>query len=151
MLGHEEGPALQTDAYIDALLGRHAGLPVIVPDAEILPPKGMRRAIELLERALPRVHPSFLFEERLAGQLHAAAEGTTGAAAVELPPLGELVVLPIPDAQSIAVGAGAGGIAAGVVDRRLLVGGAIASGFSLAGAAAMLAWRRSRSRRRWLD
>lgn len=146
MLGHEEGPALQTDAYIDALLGHHAGLPVIVPTAEMLPPKGMRRAIELLERALPRVHPSFLFEERLAAQLRAAG----GANDTELPPLGELVVLPMPEGQAIALGAG-GNPAAGMMDRRLLVGGAIASGFSLAGAAAMLAWRRARSRRRWLD
>lgn len=144
MLGHDEGPALQTDAYIDALLGRHAGLPVVVPTDEMLPPKGMRRAIELLERAMPRVHPSFLFEERLAAQVRAAAKADD-----QLPPLGELVVLPIPDGQAIALGAGGG--TAGVMDRRLLVGGAIASGFSLAGAAAMLAWRRSRSRRRWLD
>jgi hypothetical protein len=146
MLGHEEGPALQTDAYIDALLGRHAGLPVIVPTGEMVPPKGMRRAIELLERALPRVHPSFLFEERLAGQLRAAGKGRTD---MELPPLGELVVLPIPGPQAIAVGVG--GNPAGMMERRLLVGGAIASTVSLAGAAAMLAWRRSRSRRRWLD
>jgi hypothetical protein len=146
MLGHEEGPALQTDAYIDALLGRHAGLPVIVPDPEIAPPKGMRRAIELLERALPRVHPSFLFEERLAGQLRAAANADQQLS--PLGDLGELIVLPIPDGHQIAL---AGGSAAGIVDRRLIVGGAIASTVSLAGAAAMLAWRRSRGRRRWLD
>jgi hypothetical protein len=146
MLGHDEGPALQTDAYIDALLGRHAGLPVVVPTDEMLPPKGMRRAIELLERALPRVHPSFLFEERLAAQLRAAAKADE-----QRPPLGdlgELIVLPIPDGRQVALGAGG---AAGVMDRRLIVGGAIASTVSLAGAAAMLAWRRARSRRRWLD
>jgi len=143
MLGHEEGPALQTDAYIDALLGRHAGLPVVVPTDEMLPPKGMRRAIELLERALPRVHPSFLFEERLAAELRAAAKADD-----QMPPFGELIVLPIPDGHQIAL---AGGSVAGVMDRRLIVGGAIASTVSIAGAAAMLAWRRSRSRRRWLD
>ena len=144
MLAHEEGPALQTDAYIDALLGRHAGLPVVVPGPEMLPPSAMRRAIELLERALPRVHPSFLFEERLATQLRAAAGGATTA---ELP-LGELLVLPPRELAGVAA---AGGASVGTMDRRLLVGGAIASGFSLAGAAAMFAWRRSRSRRRWLD
>ena len=143
MLGHDEGPALQTDAYIDALLSRHAGLPVIVPAPDLQPPPAVRRAIELLERALPRIHPSFLFEERLAAQLEAVARapGTADAAP------GEVIVLPMPEIAVAAVGAAPFELA----DRRLIVGGAIASGFSLAGAAAMLAWRRSRSRRRWLD
>ena len=143
MLGHDEGPALQTDAYIDALLSRHAGLPVIVPSRDLEPPPPVRRAIELLERALPRIHPSFLFEERLAAQLRLAARtGDTPDA-----PPGEVIALPMPEIAVAAVGAGPFELG----DRRLIVGGAIASGFSLAGAAAMLAWRRSRSRRRWLD
>ncbi len=42
----------------------------------------MRHVIRLLERGLPRVHPSFLFEERLAEQLRAAHGDPAAAAAV---------------------------------------------------------------------
>jgi hypothetical protein len=63
---------------------------------------------------MPRFHPSFLFEERLAEQLRALGEGATGA--------------------------GGAAPATLVIDRRVVVGGAIASGFSIAGAA-MWAWR----------
>jgi hypothetical protein len=80
-------------------------------DADSAPDRNVRHAILVLERGLPRFHPSFLFEERLATQLHAAA-AQMGPGAV-------------------------------VVDRRLLMGGALASGVSL-GAAAMFAWRRSK-------
>ena len=144
MLGHDEGPALQTDAYIDALLSRHAGLPVVVPGPQLLPPAAMRRAIELLERALPRIHPSFVFEDRLAAQLRSAAAPTSDGDAQ----LGEVIVLPI---AQVGIAAAATPAGVGLAEHRLIVGGAIASGVSLAGAAAMLAWRRSRHRRRWLD
>lgn len=112
----EEGP-IQSDAYIDALLSAHARLPVALPVAENAPAPSVRHVIRLLERGLPRFHPSFLFEERLAEQLREAYAD--------------------PAAASSAI------------DRRLLMGGAIASGVSIAGAA-MLAWRRSR-RRTWLE
>ena len=118
----EEG-AIQSDAYIEALLGGHARLPVPLPTGELLPQPSIRHVIRLLESGLPRFHPSFLFEERLAGQLRAAAELSTAGS-------------PPTPAQ---IGAQA------VVDRRVLMGGAIASGFSIAGAA-MLAWRRRPSR-----
>ena len=112
----EEG-AIQSDAYIDALLAGHARLPISLPIASNAPAPGVRHVIRLLERGMPRVHPSFLFEERLAEQLRAvigqADPGLHGE----------------PNGVVIAV------------DRRLLMGGAIASGVSLAGAAA-LAWLR---------
>jgi hypothetical protein len=114
----EEG-AIQSDAYIDALLGGHARLPVPLPSRGLLPQPNVRHVIRLIESGLPRFHPSFLFEERLAGQLRAAA--TTEAAATPA------------EIQTV------------VLDRRVLMGGAIASGFSIAGAA-MFAWRRRPSR-----
>jgi hypothetical protein len=105
----EEG-AIQSDAYIDALLSGHARLPVALPTALAAPAPSVRHVIRLLERGMPRFHPSFLFEERLAEQLRALAEQGS---------------------QQVPV----------VVDRRLVMGGAIASGVSIAGAA-MWAWRR---------
>jgi hypothetical protein len=109
----EEGP-IHSDAYIDALLAGHARAPLPLPIAANVPAPGIRHVIRLLEGGLPRFHPSFLFEERVAEQLRALAAAGTGA-----PTNGPAIV----------------------IDRRILFGGAIASGFSLAGAA-MLAWRR---------
>jgi len=63
---------------------------------------------------MPRFHPSFLFEERLAEQLRALADERYAAT-----PVAPLVLR----------------------ERRVVIGGAIASGVSLAGAA-MWAWRR---------
>ncbi len=108
----EEG-AIQSDAYIDALLRGHARLPVALPVADEAPAFNVRRVIRTLERGMPRFHPSFLFEERLAEQLRDLADervaGTTVAPLV-------------------------------LRERRVVIGGAIASGVSLAGAA-MWAWR----------
>ena len=106
----EEG-AIQSDAYIDALLAGHARLPVALPVASAAPAPSVRHVIRLLERGRPRFHPSFLFEERLAEQLRALAEqGNPGAPVV-------------------------------LLERRIVIGSAIASGMSLAGAA-VWAWRR---------
>ena len=106
--------AIQSDSYIEGLLGAHARLPVPMPRAENLPSPSLRHVIRLLETGMPRFHPSFLFEERLAGQLR------TAAAAVHTP-------------------ASTDGLPVG--DRRVWVGGAIAS--TVAGAA-VFAWRRRR-------
>ena len=106
----EEG-AIQSDAYIDALLSGHARLPIALPAALDAPAPSVRQVIRLLERGLPRFHPSFQFEERLSEQLRALAE------------------------QNVHGGP------AVAVDRRLVMGGALASGVSIAGAA-MWAWRR---------
>jgi len=110
----EEG-AIQSDVYIDALLSGHARLPVALPNPADAPAPNVRHIVRLLERSLPRFHPSFLFEERLAEQLRAAADAQNPGATTQ---------------PQVAI------------DRRVLMGGAIASGVSLAGAAAMLAWRR---------
>lgn len=107
MLRDLEDGAIQSDAYIDALLTGHARAPIALPARA--PSAGVRHVIRLLERGMPRVHPSFLFEERLAEQLR-AAHGDPQAATL-------------------------------VIDRRILMGGAIASGVSIAGAA-MVAWLR---------
>lgn len=140
MLGQEE-EALRTDAYIDSLLAGHArGELRLAPDA-LGPGQTARSVIALLDEGLPRFHPSFIFEQALAARLRAAALGLPEQDGL----LGDVVIrLPV----------GAAGLPQSIViaDRRLLLGGAIASGVSLAGAA-VLAWRmleRNRTRRRWL-
>ena len=116
----EEG-AIQSDAYIDALLSGHARLPVPLPVGGDAPEPTVRHAIRVLEHGMPRFHPSFLFEERVADQLRALAD------------------------QRLGGGSGATQV---VIERRVVIGGAIASGVSLAGAA-MWAWRhRPRSQAR---
>ena len=93
ILGREaEVDALVTDAYLEALL---AGRPVELPD-----PKTPRDAVDAavrmasarLTRDLPRFHPSFRFEERLALRLAEAA------ATLRLPAAagGEADPVPIP-------------------------------------------------------
>lgn len=109
MLIETEEAAIQSDAYIDALLNGHARAPIRIPRAGDAPQPGIRHVIRLLEGGLPRFHPSFLFEERLAGELRAAAETSMPVA---------------------------------MIDRRVVIGGAIASGVSIA--SAVVAWRRRR-------
>lgn len=111
----DEAP-IHSDAYIEALLDGHARLPITLRPLRHTPATGVRHVIRLLEQGLPRFHPSFLFEDRLAGQLRAAAEAMGS------------------DTHEAAL----------VLDRRLLMGGAIASGFSIAGAAMVAWWRRPR-------
>ncbi|MDQ3492781.1 MAG: amidoligase family protein [Chloroflexota bacterium] len=132
---------IATDSYLDELLSRRAGArPTDHPagtsthlsaaTTDLLP--SIRQTADLLDRAMPRFHPSFRFEERLAGRLRTEA---TGRGTLTTP--GELVAFPGVDAMSDEGDTG---------DRRgrsLLVGGAIASGVSIAGAA-LLAWRRGR-------
>ena len=79
-----EVEALATDRYLEALLasGDSAGQPAPADatlDAET------RRAIAALRHALVRVHPSFRFEERLAGRLAAMAAAPPGASGVVVP------------------------------------------------------------------
>ena len=143
MPSETDDAAVQADAYIDALLAahRHALMPLAAGADEAVPldtQPAVRDVIRMLETGLPRFHPSFLFEEWLAEQLrgtaslHAAAGGGT---------MGEVIPIAVipPDGnapgrlQDVALR-----------DRRLLVGGAIASGVSLAGAA-VIAWRRTRN------
>ena len=133
MLPDTDDAAIQADAYIDGLLTGHRRVPVSLAasGAPFVRHPGVRDAIRLLENGLPRFHPSFLFEEWLADQLRRKADGEHDS----FPP-GQLVPFAV-----IRQAAGPGGR---LPDRRLLVGGAIASGVSIAGAA-MIAWRRSRN------
>jgi hypothetical protein len=120
MLFEPDEAPIQSDSYIDALLDGHARRPISLLTAGQAPAAGIRHVIRVIETGLPRFHPSFLFEERLASDLRAAAAamGTGGAASGTEP----------------------GGLS---FDRRVVMGGAIASSVSLAGAA-VLAWRRRR-------
>lgn len=172
--------ALVTDRYLDALLASgdladhpsepHAAGPSAMRFRAAAPHAAARQGIHAiplgtvrldaavrlasarLTRDLPRFHPSFRFEERLAIRLAEAA------AAMRLPAAagaeGSVAVLPIhptglpdgfdplanphPDGDADAAAAGV------TVPRPLLIGGAMAaSALSLAGAA-WVAWRRSR-------
>ncbi|MCI0347225.1 MAG: hypothetical protein L0221_17575 [Chloroflexi bacterium] len=161
ILGREaEVDALVTDAYLEALL---AGRPVELPD-----PKTPRDAVDAavrmasarLTRDLPRFHPSFRFEERLALRLAEAA------ATLRLPTVagGEADPVPIPlrppgspdplttlrllgeDGEDGDDGEdGEDGEDGDFIPRPLLIRGAMAaSAISLAGAA-WVAWRRNRT------
>jgi hypothetical protein len=145
VLGRDVGEieALVTDRYLDSLLDRRdrAGQ----PDLHSLNPaaaldEAVRAVSRRLANDLPRFHPSFRFEERLAVRLAEAA------ASLRLP----MAAGAERDAASIPVAiphAGADPLAAPddterVDSRSFLVGGAVAaSAISLAGAAWM-AWRR---------
>jgi hypothetical protein len=141
--------ALVTDRYLDALLAAHArgtdrGPAAADPDAAV------RGAADRLARDLPRLHPSFRFEEALAARLAevAARMGMPVAAGAE----GALV--PIRGgSRSTALDPAFGGddplddpAADGrlALNRPLLIGGALTSAaISIAGAA-YVAWRRNR-------
>lgn len=168
-----EVEALVTDRYLDALLMAADAVgpdPMAAGTAQRRRPwfltalrlgsdraapaqldSGVRLASERLTRDLPRFHPSFRFEERLAVRLAEAA------AAMHLPlaaggeSVARVVPLPAPTAR-------VAGVTAGPDDhpmhdprprlsapRPILVSGAVAaSALSLAGAA-WVAWRRSRA------
>lgn len=163
LLGRDVGEieALVTDRYLDALLaGPDAHLPAVQPARQRRlgrPGASIDDAVRLvsgrLAEDLPRFHPSFRFEERLALQLaevaaamrlpggggaHRAAErqpaGPTAITRLEPDPL----AAPFDDEEAADLGDGAG-------TRPILIGGAVAaSAISLAGAA-WLAWRRRSS------
>jgi hypothetical protein len=167
LLGRDvvEIDALVTDRYLDSLLAagdpwplgsqpglREAGRSIWRvfnragrADSDRLD-DGVRLASDRLTRDLPRFHPSFRFEERLAARLADAA------AAMRLPMAagGEEASQPVPIRDG---GLGLGFDPLGrdpgdddptILARPLLVGGAVAaSALSLAGAA-WVVWRRSR-------
>jgi hypothetical protein len=150
ILGREaaEIDALVTDVYLESLLAGRS--------ANAARPRSPREAVDAavriasarLSRDLPRFHPSFRFEERLAVRLAEAA------AALRLPAAAgaEGVVLPLRRPGSEAFDPLADPLADPAADERerglprpLLIGGAMAaSALSLAGAA-WVAWRRSRT------
>ena len=135
----EADDALQVDIYLESLLATHGRSPTVVVEGgsvDDLDP-AERRTARLLAAHLLRFHPSFRFEEALAARLRAVADRS---------PTGEqasMTVVPFQQPAAPAVDT--------VIDRerlaalerrRVLIGGAIASGVSLAGAA-IVAWRAS--------
>ena len=170
-MSYPEEDALSSDLYLDHLLasrgrsgvsgddpaavstpvGEDAGRDAVT-DAPALDPS-VRAAAEVLAQNMVRFHPSFRFEEWLAERLREAAEAMAVRGAAGAEP----IVLPLRARPADAVLGGTPGEAprrrpglpgtelvwsAEGMNRGLLLGGAIASGVSLAGAAAFLAWRR---------
>jgi hypothetical protein len=146
LLGRDAGEieALVTDRYLDALLAGASGPPSTSEAAD----RSDRRALDAAVRAasrrlagdLPRFHPSFRFEERLALRLaEAAAAMRLPMAAGSESQIGHIPVAPghafdplevLPDDDAASL------------DMPTLIRGAVAaSAISLAGAA-WLAWRR---------
>jgi hypothetical protein len=144
-----EVDALITDRYLETLLAAHArsagALDGDGPAAE-RPAAGIARAADRLSRDLLRLHPSFLFEEALAGRLSelasrmrlAPAAGAEGAV-IPMPSGGLTPLLPLPGADGTDEALGHPGFG-----RPLLIGGALTSAaLSIAGAA-YVAWRLNR-------
>jgi hypothetical protein len=143
-----EVDALITDRYLDSLLAIQP-----TPDADLLAnsPARVGQAVRAISRRLatdlPRFHPSFRFEERLAVRLAevAATMHLPLAAGAE----GDSIAIPrIPMAPQAAAADPLGDAGPQLDDRGdsrpLLIGGAVAaSALSLAGA--WLAWRRRTS------
>jgi hypothetical protein len=144
----DEIDAMTTDRYLDALLAAHARGAARTPASSALDP-AVRAAADRLSRELPRLHPSFRFEEalwlRLAditrGMRLGAAAGSDGQPIAVIVPgrgrpylddLAALIEGPDPEHDPT------------IQVRPLLVGGALTSAaLSLAGAA-YVAWRLSR-------
>ena len=143
-----EVDALITDRYLEALLAAHARGADHGP-AAVEPAPSIRLVADRLARDLPRLHPSFRFEEALAARLAevAARMGLPAAAGAEG------IVVPLPghgrdSLQGAALAAGADGGAPDEphsgLGRPLLIGGALTSAaLSIAGAA-YVAWRLNR-------
>jgi len=136
--------ALITDRYLDSLLSVRpdAGAPLEDPGLSV--GAAVRAVSRRLSTDLPRFHPSFRFEERLALRLAEVA----ASARLPIAAGGEGQVVPIrpleagpPDPLRVA---GDGGDDDDRDARPLIIGGAVAaSALSLAGA--WLAWRRRTS------
>ena len=85
--------ALVTDRYLEALLAAHAHGADGAPTGTI-PPDAIRSTAERLARDLPRLHPSFRFEEALAARLAEVAWRMRAATAAGAE--GLIVPLPTP-------------------------------------------------------
>ncbi len=132
MIGSPDEDAIQLDLYLDHVLaGGRAATTSPSMTAENV---DLSRTARLVASGAGRFHPSFRFEERLAARLRDVASGPD----VGVPGRGVLVPfvpgLPVDPTRARHLGG-------------ILVGGAIASGVSiasLAGAAALVVWRRTR-------
>lgn len=119
--------ALVVDRYLESLLDRGP----LRDDPLAGVPTDLRHAAEALRSGLPRLHPSFRFEEDLAARLLAVAEGRTG----DLVPFPAATATPLGDADPRRPGP----------VRPVVLGGVLTSAaLSLAGAA-YVAWRRHRA------
>ena len=143
-----EVEALITDRYIDSLFAAR--------DRRMRPSPGhrdagpdVREATQHLEAGLPRVHPSFRFEERLASELQVQAAGLKRSAPPPLAMDTEHAAAPPTALQApspLLAPAPRGRLFAGRlppagVPRPLLIGGALTSA-ALSIAGAYVAWRR---------
>lgn len=134
---HETAERL--DSAIDTIIASARG-PVADEESELV------ATARLLHRSLPRLHPSFTFEESLAARLAVARR-------MELAPAGAATSVgePTPIRPEIKVDLPGVAVDTASHDRRrrgLVAGGAIASGVSLAlpiAGAAIVVWRRTRS------
>jgi hypothetical protein len=143
-----EADALLTDQYLESLLAaddrRAADAPA---DASL--DRSVRDAATRLRRNLVRVHPSFRFEERLAGRLSDLARSMRLA-----PAAGGGATIALRPRERDLPGAGFDPLAdpndnddSAARSRPLLIGGALTSAaLSIAGAA-FVAWRRTRPAR----
>ena len=147
-----EVEALITDRYLDSLLTlapSRVGEPIEDPEASV--GAAVRAISRRLATDLPRFHPSFRFEERLALRLAqlaasmrlpmaAGGEGQAGTAAAPAADPPTIRRIPLAPADPLR----AGDDDPDRDSRQLLIGGAVAaSAISIAGA--WLAWRRRTS------
>jgi hypothetical protein len=138
--------ALIADRYLESLLTAHGTGADATPAPAELDPR-MRAVADRLARDLPRLHPSFRFEEALAARL--AGAGVARSLPVAAGGEGSVVSMRLPadDAEAAALAAYVDGVALdddadGDPMRPLLIGGAAltSAAISLAGAA-WVAWR----------
>lgn len=146
-----EVDALRTDRYLESLLAAADRRADDVP-ADIALDEGVRDVAARLQRGLVRVHPSFRFEERLAGRLAGvAASMRLAPAAGAESEIGIISGSAVRDAAALGPRGTSFDPLGDDPDedadeglRPLLIGGALTSAaLSLAGAA-FVAWRRSR-------
>lgn len=134
-----EVEALVTDRYLEAILAAHARGADRGP-TQADPDDAIRRTADRLARDMPRLHPSFRFEEALAARLSEVAGRSRDSAMADAFPL------PLPGGVDLLAGDPDGPVDTPwpVFGRRpLLIGGAVTSAaLSLAGAA-YVAWRHS--------
>ena len=132
MIGAPDEDAIQLDLYLDHVLAGASAAPTSpgLTDANA----HLADTARLVASGATRFHPSFRFEERLAARLRDVADGLDATAThrgILVPFTSNASVDPIRTRHLAGV----------------LVGGAIASGVSiasLAGAAAVVVWRRAR-------
>jgi hypothetical protein len=142
--------ALVIDRYLESLLAARAGGADAVPASLDVDP-GLRELADRLVRALPRLHPSFRFEEALSARLTAAAlaqreaPAPAGSRAMSLTLPGRIAPFDPADPELAAYLDPHPLDGDGDRVRPLLIGGALTSAaLSLAGAA-YVAWRLRRS------